>query len=46
MDTVSEEYRLDECTDDKMAESTAISIMMFDGTDYKRWSLEVEILLE
>jgi len=34
------------CTDDKMAESTAISIKKFDGTDYKSWSLEVEILLE
>ena len=29
-----------------MAESTAISIKKFDGTDYKSWSLEVEILLE
>jgi hypothetical protein len=46
IDTVSEEYRLDACTDDKMAESTAISIKKFDGTDYKSWSLEVEILLE
>jgi hypothetical protein len=41
-----EAYRLDACTDDKMAESTAISIKKFDGTDYKSWSLEVEILLE
>jgi len=29
-----------------MAESTVISIKKFDGTDYKSWSLEVEILLE
>jgi hypothetical protein len=29
-----------------MAESTAISITKFDGTDFKSWSLEVEILLE
>jgi hypothetical protein len=29
-----------------MAESTAISIKKFDGTDYKSWSLAVEILLE
>jgi hypothetical protein len=29
-----------------MAESTAIAIKLFDGTDYKSWSLEVEILLE
>jgi len=29
-----------------MAESTAISIKKFDGTDYKSWSLEVEILLK
>jgi len=29
-----------------MAESTAILIKKFDGTDYKSWSLEVEILLE
>jgi hypothetical protein len=29
-----------------MAESTVISIKMFDGTDYRSWSLEVEILLE
>jgi len=29
-----------------MAESTAISIKKFDGTDYKSWSLEIEILLE
>jgi len=34
------------CTDDTMAELTAISITKFDGTDYKSWSLEVEILLE
>jgi len=38
--------RLDTCTDDKMAESTAILIKKFDGTDYMSWSLEVEILLE
>jgi len=38
--------RLDTCTDDKMAESTAISIKKFDGTDYKSWSLEIEIPLE
>jgi len=29
-----------------MAESTSISIKKFAGTDYKSWSLEVEILLE
>jgi len=29
-----------------MAESTVISIKKFDGTDYKSWSLEIEILLE
>jgi len=29
-----------------MAESTAIMIKKFDGTDYKSWSLEIEILLE
>jgi len=29
-----------------MTESTAISIKKFHGTDYKSWSLEVEILLE
>jgi len=29
-----------------MAESTAVSIKKFDGTDYKSWSLEVEIILE
>jgi hypothetical protein len=29
-----------------MAESTAIPIKKFDGTDFKSWSLEVEILLE
>jgi hypothetical protein len=29
-----------------MAESTAITIKMFDGTDSKSWSLQVEILLE
>jgi len=29
-----------------MAESTAITIKKFDGTDYKSWSLEIEILLE
>ena len=29
-----------------MAGSTAISIKKFDCTDYKSWSLEVEILLE
>jgi hypothetical protein len=34
------------CTDDKMAKSTAITIKKFDGTDYKSWSLEIEILLE
>ena len=43
---VSEEYRLNTCTDDKMAQSTLISIKKFDGTDYKSWSLEIEILLE
>jgi hypothetical protein len=34
------------CTDDKMAETTAITIKMLDGRDYKSWSLEIEILLE
>jgi len=29
-----------------MAVSTAISIKKFEGTDYKSWSLEVEIHLE
>jgi hypothetical protein len=29
-----------------MAESTAISIKKFDGTDYMSWSLEIEIFLE
>jgi hypothetical protein len=29
-----------------MAEWPSISIKKFDGTDYKSWSLEVEILLE
>jgi hypothetical protein len=29
-----------------MAESTSILIQKFDGTDCKRWSLQVEILLE
>ena len=29
-----------------MAEMTAITIKKFDGTDYKSWSLEIEILLE
>jgi hypothetical protein len=29
-----------------MAESTGITIKKFDGTDYKSWSLEIEILLE
>jgi hypothetical protein len=38
--------RLEPCTDDKMAESTPITIKKFNGTDYNRWSLEVEILLE
>jgi hypothetical protein len=33
-------------TDDKLAESTAISIKKFGGTDYQRWSSEVESLLE
>jgi hypothetical protein len=32
--------------DAKIAESTAISSKNFDGTDYKSWSLEVEILFE
>jgi hypothetical protein len=32
--------------DNKMAESTAISIEKFDGMDYKSWSLQVVILLE
>jgi len=38
--------RLDTCTDDMMAESTAITIKKFDGADYKSWSLEIEILFE
>jgi hypothetical protein len=38
--------RLDTCTDDKMAESTAITIKKFDRTDYKSWSFEIQILLE
>jgi hypothetical protein len=29
-----------------MADSTAFTIKKFDGTDYKSWSLEIEILLE
>jgi len=29
-----------------MAELTAITIKKFDGTDYKSWSLEIDILLE
>jgi hypothetical protein len=29
-----------------MAESTAISIIKFDGTHYMCWSLGIEILLE
>jgi hypothetical protein len=29
-----------------VAEWTAITIKKFDGTDYKSWSLEIEILLE
>jgi len=29
-----------------MAESTAITIKKSDGTDYKSWSLEIELLLE
>jgi len=29
-----------------MAELTAITIMKFDGTDYKSWSLVIDILLE
>jgi len=29
-----------------MAKSTAISIKKFDGTDYKSWSWEIEILLQ
>jgi hypothetical protein len=46
MDTVLEKFRLAMCTDDKMAESTAITIKKLDSTDYKSWSLEIEILLE
>jgi hypothetical protein len=38
--------RLDACTDDLMAESTAISIKKFDGTDFMSWSLEIKILVE
>jgi hypothetical protein len=34
------------CTDDKIPESTAISINKFDGTEYKSWSLDGEILSE
>jgi hypothetical protein len=37
---------LDNCTGDKKAESTAISIKKFDCTDYKTWTLEVDILFE
>jgi len=29
-----------------MAETTAVSIMKFDGPDYKSWRLEMEIVLE
>jgi len=29
-----------------VAEQTVITMKKFDGTDYKSWSLEVEILLE
>jgi len=36
--------RLDMCTHDKIAESTAISVMKLDGTDNKSWSFEIEIL--
>ena len=46
IDKVSEEYRLDTRTDHKMAESTAIKIKKFNGTDYKSWSLEIKIHLE
>jgi hypothetical protein len=45
-DTVSEKYRLDACTYDKMAESTGITIKKFGCTDYNSRSLEIEILLE
>jgi hypothetical protein len=38
--------RLKECTDDKIAESIAISNKKFDIIDYKVWRLEIEILLE
>jgi hypothetical protein len=38
--------RLDTCPDDKMAESTAISIMQFDSMDYRSWSMEAAIRLE
>jgi len=38
--------RLDWYRDENMAELTAISINTFDSTDYKHWSLEIEILLE
>jgi hypothetical protein len=34
------------CADNKMAQSTVIRIQEFDATDYKHWSLEVEILLQ
>jgi hypothetical protein len=32
--------------DNMMAELTEITIKRFDGTDYKSWSLEIEILLD
>jgi hypothetical protein len=37
---------LDTCTDNKIAESPAITIKKFDGTDYKSWSLEIKILFK
>jgi hypothetical protein len=45
IDTDSEEYRQTGRVK-KLAQSTAITIQKFDGTDYKSWRLEIEILLE
>jgi hypothetical protein len=42
---VSEESRLTQQITN-MAESTAISIKTFDGTDYKSRSLEIDILMD
>lgn len=45
IDMVTEGYRLTQHVT-KIAESTAISIEKFDGTDYTSWCLEIKILLE